>query len=111
MGYKTNSLGLHGHFISDVEGHVPVRDSEVLNPSDMMAIGDSFTGGVCFSRGMWGEAVEQYGFASSRHQGKANVAFCDGHVESPKLKFVFEDTNDEALVRWNRDHQPHRDKL
>jgi prepilin-type processing-associated H-X9-DG protein len=47
----------------------------------------------------------------SRHQGKANVVFCDGHVESPALKFLFEDTSDVALVRWNRDHQPHREKL
>jgi hypothetical protein len=27
------------------------------------------------------------------------------------LKFLFEDTSDEALNRWNRDHQPHREKL
>ena len=43
--------------------------------------------------------------------GKANVVFCDGHVESPTLKFLFEDTSDAALVRWNLDHLPHREKL
>ena len=42
---------------------------------------------------------------------KANVVFCDGHVESPTLKFLFEDTSDDALRRWNRDHLPHREKL
>jgi prepilin-type processing-associated H-X9-DG protein len=47
----------------------------------------------------------------ARHQGKANVVFCDGHVESPTLQFLFEDTSDDALVRWNRDHLPHREKL
>jgi hypothetical protein len=36
---------------------------------------------------------------------------CDGHVESPTLKFLFADTSDEALSRWNRDHLPHREKL
>jgi prepilin-type processing-associated H-X9-DG protein len=45
------------------------------------------------------------------HQGKANVVFCDGHVESPTLQFLFADTSDAALSRWNRDHQPHREKL
>jgi prepilin-type processing-associated H-X9-DG protein len=40
-----------------------------------------------------------------------NVVFCDGHVESPTLQFLFEDASDEALSRWNRDHQPHREKL
>jgi hypothetical protein len=28
------------------------------------------------------------------------VVFCDGHVESPTLKFLFEDTSDAALARW-----------
>jgi hypothetical protein len=44
------------------------------------------------------------------------VVFCDGHVESPTLKFLFEDTSDAALARWKSlrtatNHQPHRDKL
>ena len=43
--------------------------------------------------------------------GKAKVVFCDGHVESPTLKFLFADTNDNALRRWNHDHQPHRERL
>jgi prepilin-type processing-associated H-X9-DG protein len=42
---------------------------------------------------------------------KANVVFCDGHVESPTLQFLFADTSDDALSRWNRDHQPHRERL
>jgi prepilin-type processing-associated H-X9-DG protein len=51
------------------------------------------------------------GRAMARHQGRINVLFCDGHVESPTLQYVFEETNDTALIRWNRDHQPHRDRL
>ncbi len=47
----------------------------------------------------------------ARLQGKANVVFCDGHVESPTLPFLFADTSAAALSRWNRDHQPHREKL
>jgi prepilin-type processing-associated H-X9-DG protein len=43
--------------------------------------------------------------------GKANVVFCDGHIESPTLSFLFADTSDAALARWNRDHLPHREKL
>jgi prepilin-type processing-associated H-X9-DG protein len=51
-----------------------------------------------------------------RHQGKANVVFCDGHVESPTLKFLFADTRDAALARWKSlqtatSHLPHREKL
>jgi prepilin-type processing-associated H-X9-DG protein len=57
------------------------------------------------------DLLNRNGRATARHQGKANVVFCDGHVESPTLQFLFADTNDEALSRWNRDHLPHREKL
>jgi prepilin-type processing-associated H-X9-DG protein/prepilin-type N-terminal cleavage/methylation domain-containing protein len=82
----------------------PVSESQVVIPSDMMAMGETF-GGVVFSRGVNFTKSKQ---ANLRHQGRANVVFCDGHVESPMLGFLFEDTNDAALVRWNRDHLPHR---
>ena len=119
----TNSFGLGGHYVwKDSRLPAPaVGVSEVVSPSDMMALGDSFYGGhgVIVDGSGWafqrtdgltdfqGSTKRSY----ARHQGKANVVFCDGHVESPKLQFLFEETNDAALVRWNRDHQPHRERL
>jgi prepilin-type processing-associated H-X9-DG protein len=89
----------------------PIGESEVISPADMMAIGDSFTG----SQGMERKDIHTLeivvGNVRARHQGKANELFCDGHVGSPKLEFLFEDTSDAAFSRWNRDHQPHREKL
>ena len=76
----------------------------------MMAIGDSFDGTIVLSRVAVAENAN-YGNILTRHQGKGNVVFCDGHVESPTLHFLFTNTNDTALVRWNRDHLPHREKL
>jgi prepilin-type processing-associated H-X9-DG protein/prepilin-type N-terminal cleavage/methylation domain-containing protein len=125
----TNSLGLGGlHGWSEPNGTAPpVSESEVTTPSEMMAMGDGFIGnngivrdGV-FVLGHYGEqdylqdyldvAQESTKRSYARHQGKANVVFCDGHFESPTLQFLFADTSDEALSRWNRDHQPHREKL
>jgi prepilin-type processing-associated H-X9-DG protein len=88
----------------------PIAESEVVAPSDMMAMGDCVNGSVEFPRRDLAKA-EKYGNFLTRHQGKANVAFCDGHVESPRWSFLFEDTGDASLVRWNRDHLPHRDRL
>ena len=86
----------------------PLKDSEVLNPSEMMAIGDVFEQRPALTReSVYGLALVAY----QRHQGHANVVFCDGHVESPTLPFLFTDTSDTALSRWNRDHQPHRELL
>jgi prepilin-type processing-associated H-X9-DG protein/prepilin-type N-terminal cleavage/methylation domain-containing protein len=110
IGSPTNALGLMGHFVSFSTLFEPINESEVVVPSDMMAIGDSFHGGVFFTRENL-QTLDRNGRASSRHQGKANVVFCDGHVESPTLPFLFIDTSDAALSRWNRDHQPHRERL
>ena len=71
-----------------------VYEPMVVDPSDMIAIGDSFStpGFLQPSR------VERV------HNGGANIAFCDGHVEFGKHHTW---TNVTAMVRWNRDHQPH----
>ncbi len=91
-----------------VPAHTPVKDSEVVNPAEMMAIGEVFRSRIGFTR----DAANGLTLlAYQRHQGKANVVFCDGHVESPTLHFLFADTSDIAMVRWNRDHQPHRELL
>jgi prepilin-type processing-associated H-X9-DG protein len=86
------------------------KDAEVVMPADMIAIADSFTGGHFLFREPSKDLL-RYGNTLTRHQAKANVLFCDGHVESPTLKSLFDDTSDAALARWNRDHLPHRDRL
>ena len=118
---NADSLGLGGHHIFSASqlAAPPVLESEVVRPSEMMAIGDGFIGsGGIVKDGkniLWRtyELAGSGGTKSSyaRHQGSANVVFCDGHVESPTLKFLFEDTSDAALVRWNRDYLPHRELL
>jgi prepilin-type processing-associated H-X9-DG protein len=127
----TNSLGLSEHWIpSQPTPHV--NESEVVNTSEMIAIGDGFFGGpsviqdgASLGRASDNEILASLGWstlpndfftestkrARARHQGKANVVFCDGHVESPTLQFLLADTSDAALSRWNRDHLPHREKL
>ena len=96
----------------------PVNESEIVNPSEMMAVGDGFSGHdskIFSGQGfLWrNDAVTGFldATANARHQGKANVVFCDGHVESPTLQFLFADNSDAALSHWNRDHQPHRERL
>jgi prepilin-type N-terminal cleavage/methylation domain-containing protein/prepilin-type processing-associated H-X9-DG protein len=121
----TNSLGLGGHYVWDFPKNTrwpapPIEENEIASPSEMMAIGDGFDGGNGTIRdggmALWRTYGVQDDLGSTkrsyaRHHGKANVVFCDGHVESPTLQFLFEDTSDAALSRWNRDHLPHREKL
>jgi len=119
-----DSLGLGGTYNRLAVSPLgpPVREMQVAFPSEMIAIGDGMWGGNgVLDDGNWnlermsGLDPSEYATATkrcyARHQGKANVLFCDGHVESPTLKFLFEDTSDASLVRWNRDHLSHREKL
>lgn len=103
-----SDLGLYGH--SGSKNTKPIAESEIAVPSAMIAIGDCFKGDSILERQSL-DSLLKYGNTMTRHQGRANILFCDGHAESPALKFLFEDTSDEALRRWNRDHQPHRERL
>lgn len=115
------SLGLGGHFIPRAPSSAPpVKEGEVLNPSEMMAVGDGFSGwnGV-IQDGLWAmlrnagveEEMGSTKRSSQRHQGKANIVFCDGHVDALSLQTLFSDTSDAALRLWNRDNKPHRERL
>ncbi len=108
-GNLTNSPGLHGHW-EPGSPTMPIRESEVVAPTDMMAIGESFSGSADFMRAP-SQELARLGNTFARHSGRANVLFCDGHVESPTLTFLFDDASDPALARWNRDHLPHREQL
>ena len=109
IGNNDVHFGLKAHIDSGSHLASPINESQIANPSDMMAIGDG-DGFNYFMRGNLAE-MEKHGNILTRHQGKANVVFCDGHVESPTLQFLFADTSDAALCRWNRDHLPHRERL
>ena len=105
VGNRTNNFGFLGRVTENPYTVAPIGESEVVVPAEMMVIGESDAFGFMHNLG--------YDFKGGllRHQARANVLFCDGHVESPPQKALFDDTSDAALVRWNRDHQPHRDRL
>jgi prepilin-type processing-associated H-X9-DG protein/prepilin-type N-terminal cleavage/methylation domain-containing protein len=118
----TNSLGLGGRFRDHGIYAPPVAESEVVVPVDAIAIGDNFMGNndmLVEGGALWRmqpgpqkpATPETTRRINARHSGKANISFCDGHVESPSLKSLFQDSDNAALSRWNRDHEPHAEKL
>jgi prepilin-type processing-associated H-X9-DG protein/prepilin-type N-terminal cleavage/methylation domain-containing protein len=123
LGY--GSLGLGGTLLTPARNVTapPVRASDVVSPSTMIAIGDCFEGndGIVdelagLSRR--GPRTNNFGYyegstqhAAARHGGRATIAYGDGHVDSPTFRLLFQETNDAALRLWNRDNQPHRENL
>jgi len=118
-GWLAGSLGLGGSYDDQSQSFAPVVESQVAAPSRMLAMGDGISG--------WDRAYQdssilarssrtQDGSGSTervmkRHDGRLNVLFCDGHVKSVTLRFLFSDTDDESLNAWNLDNQPHRERI
>jgi hypothetical protein len=83
----TKQFGLQGHYNPITHIYLPVKESEVAVPSDMMALGDGFDAiGVLMRRPV--AAMEQYGNILTRHQGKANVVFCAPDPDYPWALFI-----------------------
>jgi prepilin-type N-terminal cleavage/methylation domain-containing protein/prepilin-type processing-associated H-X9-DG protein len=98
-----------------------VRESQVLVPADMVAIGDAYCEGTAgLDYGLtqmigyqWGdEATKERARRSTRarHNTKFNVLFCDGHVEAFRPSKLF-GQNDAAMSRFNTDHKSHRENV
>jgi len=112
--YGYNALGTGGETplgLTDFSrgfSFVGLRESGVIAPCDMIAIGDYPE--IYFANGQDGDITgaldEQDDYVANRHGGGANIVFCDAHVEYGKqtnwMKAV-------AIVRkrWNNDNQPH----
>ena len=107
----------------------PNRESEVVQPADMMAIGDGllwrergnsrlFLDSVLddgLGYGQWNSSWSDswlipFRANDARHSGRFNVAFLDGHIEYTRYQLMWSYAPD-RLAKWNNDHQPHRELL
>jgi prepilin-type processing-associated H-X9-DG protein/prepilin-type N-terminal cleavage/methylation domain-containing protein len=119
-GGNTNlPLGLGLNWNPESQSYQPVNESQVVAPSRMLAMGDGVMGWnntYQDSAGLARQPSTQDHIGSTsrvtrRHGGKLNVLFCDGHVTEESLQFLFNDTSDAALSSWNRDNQPHAERV
>jgi prepilin-type N-terminal cleavage/methylation domain-containing protein/prepilin-type processing-associated H-X9-DG protein len=118
-----NAVGLGAYTLIMDRTRRQVREAMVAVPGDMIAYGDAFhrysiknrqldagyglggNGPNGGTDGVWGTNGTQ--LAMQRHNGKLNVVFCDGHVESIKVDTLFFSNDDSARRRWFRDNKPH----
>ena len=103
----------------------PVRENQVVSPSDMIAMGDAFFG----ENPLGGHFYLEFVFINpsfydltvrglppgntatqamrQRHGGRWNIGFCDGHVENLRTSDLFDLSKSVVAMRWNNDHQAH----
>ncbi len=117
--WSEQRLGLSGGVNSGRSGMIEVREPFVRVPSDMIAFGDGYV--ECAGKITGDHSVIGINFhgsfpplnsqAEKRHRGKLLVVFCDDHVAPFKVQTLLFDHSDDALRRWNNDHEPHRELL
>jgi prepilin-type N-terminal cleavage/methylation domain-containing protein/prepilin-type processing-associated H-X9-DG protein len=131
-GDLEETKGLGGDFSNLFAEPKPIRESEVVMPSDMIALGDAvpelsldsedklfFTGSSflsypfqnmdCYNAVMRGlpPTNQIVKLIPKRHGARWNIGFCDGHVENLAVRYLFDGTQAKVTQRWNIDHQPH----
>ncbi len=116
------SRGLGGFTKAESGIGMPLKESQIAKPSDLIAITDSvfrpksigwgyiLTSVEALSEPMFtgdGEidphVLRSYG---RRHGGRFNVLFCDGHVENLKTNDLFNTRLDTVRRRWHWNHLP-----
>jgi prepilin-type N-terminal cleavage/methylation domain-containing protein/prepilin-type processing-associated H-X9-DG protein len=97
----------------------PITDSQVIVPSEMVAITDSrsleipeplgpFWGSTLAGPGLYiGVPIAKTLQVPPQHGQNFNALFCDGHVTSMRILDLFS-LKDNASI-WNNDHQRHGD--
>jgi prepilin-type processing-associated H-X9-DG protein len=84
-----------------------VRITEVVRPAEMIAIADSK------ADANWDSAIDPETWQdaenpSKRHNGGAQVLYCDSHVTHGRTDKLIEPV-DWARRQWNKDFLPHRE--
>ena len=89
----------------------PTAESRVRTPADLIVVGDiapGFTAGEMF----WTSghfdicSADSWMWPGTSHNDRANMLFCDSHVESAR-QTTWVSPSTTARSRWNNDHEPH----
>jgi prepilin-type N-terminal cleavage/methylation domain-containing protein/prepilin-type processing-associated H-X9-DG protein len=104
------ALGMGG----DV-GSRAIKDTMVLKPADMIALGEVRTDAPTVDFGAnidpqvsnMQNSLQHNQCPCNRHNFRTDLLFADGHVESPRRNDVIDPNNPTWRARWNNDGDPH----
>jgi len=99
-------LGLGG----DVDGGFtrgPLKESSIISPANMIAFGcaKAQKNGYTCEGSLDPTQMDQW--PCSRHNGRTDFLFADGHHEHPLRRDVIDPRNAVWRARWNNDNDPH----
>jgi hypothetical protein len=102
-----------------------IRESEVVNPSGMIAAGDAGFGIFLVDKNhsepagsdnlSWGithpsaVAYPDNPWSLKRHSRRWNILSVDGHAATLRIRSLFGFRSDDVRRLWNKDDEPHRE--
>ena len=112
LGLNTANSFMTGPTVGTEKG---ILDSAVISPGEMIAIADYDPSYDDDGDGDHPDCLFSYCLTGNHHRGRANVVFCDAHVEyartsawaAPGYLFRTGLHNEAVRMRWNNDHQIH----
>jgi prepilin-type processing-associated H-X9-DG protein len=109
------NLGLGGDM--DDPATIPIKESAVVKPVDMIALGDCRSdtpaGSIIYNANLdpqvsnMQDPTRHPQAPCNRHNYHTDLLFCDGHVESPLRNQVIDPNNLIWRARWCNDNNPH----
>jgi prepilin-type N-terminal cleavage/methylation domain-containing protein/prepilin-type processing-associated H-X9-DG protein len=109
------NLGLGGDM--DDPATIPIKESAVVKPVEMIAIGDcrsdTDAGSIIYNSNLdpqvsnMQDPTRHPQAPCNRHNYRTDLLFCDGHVESPIRNQVIDPNNLVWRARWCNDNNPH----
>jgi prepilin-type N-terminal cleavage/methylation domain-containing protein/prepilin-type processing-associated H-X9-DG protein len=109
------NLGLGGDM--DDPATIPIKESAVVKPVEMIAIGDCRSdtpaGSIIYNANLdpavsaMQDPTRHPQAPCNRHNYRTDLLFCDGHVESPIRNQVIDPNNTLWRARWCNDNDPH----
>jgi prepilin-type N-terminal cleavage/methylation domain-containing protein/prepilin-type processing-associated H-X9-DG protein len=99
-------LGLGG----DVDGgfaRKPLKDTAVVSPSMMIGFGCARAQKTGYTWEASLDPTQEDQWPCSRHGGRTDLLFADGHNEHPRRKDVINPKDVLWRARWNNDNDPH----
>ncbi len=115
LSANATGFGQNSYFVGANALGKGIADSGVASPGEMIAIGDYDPGIDDDGDGDHPDCLFSYCLTGKHHGGKANVVFCDAHVEYGKIAawaapaYLLRSGlhNEIVRMRWNNDHQIH----
>ena len=112
IDYTKRHLGLGGDVDRWPSGKSIVKDTMVVNPSEMIMLADHKVPDPVPPGDLWSGNIDptsETQWPAKRHNGRTDIMWADGHASAELRHDIINPASDRWRRRWNNDYDPHYD--